>query len=789
MGVEASRARLIGTSDREKLVLAVSAGVVIGYAALLVIAFFAHVWILDARGHPAIEDFAAFWSVGHLALHGASLAAYDPHLEHAAEVATTGHPFATPLGWSYPPLFLFVASALAVVPYTPAFLLWCVATLALHARVVAAIAERGTAFLVACAAPWTILGIMPGQNGFLTAALMGLALLNLERRPILSGLFVGLLSYKPQFGILFPLALAAGGYWRAFASAAVAVILANGLAAAVFGFATLGAFVQALTLTTQSHLVNSGLGWNKLQSVYGFARAAGLSGGIAWTLQGVMTAAVGLGVWLVWRRPFPFALKAAALAAATVLATPYVFVYDLPVLGVAIAWLFRHRGFDRTEFAVLAAAMPCMFPFLWLPYPTAFVTSLAVAAVVVLRCARILSEIPRSPRAVANERETLVVVTASAIVLGYALSLVLLYVTHVWILDAQGRPEVQDFVSFWSAGRLALKGAALSAYDPNIQHAAEAAVVGHGFDGALEWNYPPLFFFVVAALACLPYATAFVLWCAGTLALYAATIAKIAGQSRAAVVACAAPVVLAVLMSGQNGLLTASLIGIALLFLEKRPVLGGLVLGLLSYKPQFGILFPLALAAGGYWRSFVWAAVGAVVSNGLAAAVFGTGTIGAFVHAMTVTGDLRVAHAGMGWTKLESLYGLLRAIGVPAAPAWVMQGLATASIAIGIVLSWRSSLPYGLKAALLAAAIPLATPYILVYDLPILAVSAAFLYREKAFDRLEVALLASTVPSVIGLLWLPIPCAFFASLAVGAVALRRCFAMSEPNRVKLTYST
>src|SRR5271155_5221838 len=107
-----------------------------------------------------------------------------------------------------------------------------------------------------------------------------------------------------------------------------------------------------------------------------------------------------------------------------------------------------------------------------------------------------------------SEREKLVLVIASGIVFGYAVSLAWLFLAHAWILDAQGRPQLQDFVAFWSTGKLALKGAAVAAYDPHAQHVAEAAAIGHDFPGALEWAYPPLFFFVVTPLALLPYATA-----------------------------------------------------------------------------------------------------------------------------------------------------------------------------------------------------------------------------------------------------------------------------------------
>lgn len=382
-----------------------------------------------------------------------------------------------------------------------------------------------------------------------------------------------------------------------------------------------------------------------------------------------------------------------------------------------------------------------------------------------------------------------VLVVASAVVFGYAASLAMLFCAHEFILDAQGRPQVADFLAFWSAGRLALNGAAAWAYDPQAQHAVEVASLGHGFAGALEWPYPPVFFFVVAPLALLPYASAFILWCCATLAIYAAVIAKIARRIDAAAVACAAPPTLAALMAGQNGLLTATLLGLSLLFLEKRPVFAGLVLGLLSYKPQFGLLFPLALAAGACWRSFFAAGASALVVNGFAAAVFGTDTVSGFFHAMAVTGDMRVAHAGMGWAKLQSLYGVLRALGLPGSTAWSAQGCFSLALAGGVVALWRSRLSFALKAASLAAAVPLVTPYILVYDLPMLAVPAAFLIREKAFDRFELAALASVIVSVMGLLWLPIPSAFFASLAVGAIVIRRLYATLPRTRINPSWVT
>ena len=174
-------------TETDKLVLSVVCGVLLGYASILIFAFRHHFWILDAAGHPVMNDFVVFWTAGHLALKSAALAAYDAHRQYAAEIATVGHGFGGVMGWSYPPLFLFVAAALASLPYASAFLLWLSLTVALHACVVTAIAERRIAFIVAGAAPWMLSALAPGQNGFLTSAIIGLVLLHIEKRPAIAG--------------------------------------------------------------------------------------------------------------------------------------------------------------------------------------------------------------------------------------------------------------------------------------------------------------------------------------------------------------------------------------------------------------------------------------------------------------------------------------------------------------------------------------------------------------------------------------------------------------------------
>ncbi|HUB85858.1 MAG TPA: glycosyltransferase family 87 protein, partial [Rhizomicrobium sp.] len=187
------------------------------YTGLLAIKLLHHDWIVDGRGHPWVTDFLEVWVAGLSVLKGAPAAPYDWHLHHAAQVAVVGHPFAGFLGWHYPPLFLFVAGALALLPYLAAFLGWVVATTALYAAAIIKIARRKQAALFALALPAAFGNILVGQNGFLTVAIVGMVLLMLEKKPLLAGFFLALLTYKPQFGLVFPFVLLADMNWRALA--------------------------------------------------------------------------------------------------------------------------------------------------------------------------------------------------------------------------------------------------------------------------------------------------------------------------------------------------------------------------------------------------------------------------------------------------------------------------------------------------------------------------------------------------------------------------------------------
>jgi len=313
----------------------------------------------DRFGRPLGTDFSNVYAAGTYALDGQPAAPFDPARQYVREQAIFGP--ATPFyGWHYPPFFLGLAALLATMPYWLALLVWQGVTLALYLWSLKTILGPRDAMwlLLALAFPAVFINLGQAHNGFLTAALFGAALAQLDKRPWLAGLLFGFLAYKPQFGLLIPLALIAAGRWRAVAAAAATVAMLTLAVTLAFGTGVWTAFLASTQFTRDIVLEHGGTGWYKIQSVFAWARMWGGGVTLAYLMQGAETAAVaGALIWL-WRSPAAYPLKAAALAVGCLLATPYSLDYDLMLLAPAIAYLCADgmtRGFAPWQKTMLAA--------------------------------------------------------------------------------------------------------------------------------------------------------------------------------------------------------------------------------------------------------------------------------------------------------------------------------------------------------------------------------------------------------------------------------------------------
>jgi arabinofuranan 3-O-arabinosyltransferase len=353
-----------------------------------VAAYSSHWWIYDSNGLGIPTDFINVWAAGRLVLDGLPAQAYDWDIQKQVEVAKLGQDFVGYFAWHYPPPFLFVASLLALLPYSVGYLGWVLVSMVPYLAVMRAIVGRNFGILLALAAPMAFLNALVGQNGFLTAALIGGALYLIPVRPVLAGICLGLLTYKPQYGLLFPIVLIAAGHWRVFVSAGVTAIAMVFVSWLAFGTESWLAFFHWMPRFSQAFLTEGKATWWKLQSIFSLVRYLGGTEQLAWAFQWVLTASVAVVLALMWRSRLPYTLKAAALAAGTLLTTPYLFMYDMMVLVVAVGFLVRiglKTGFRGYELPALGGALVLIGCYVFTATPTGLGATLIVASLILGR--------------------------------------------------------------------------------------------------------------------------------------------------------------------------------------------------------------------------------------------------------------------------------------------------------------------------------------------------------------------------------------------------------------------
>jgi hypothetical protein len=244
------------------------------------------------------------------------------------------------------------------LPYLAALAAWLAATGALYARMARAWLGARLGWMPIFAFPAVLTNLGHGQNGFLPAVLFGAGALWLEERPILAGLCLGALCYKPHLGLMIPVALVIAGRWKTIAGAAFAVVALAAGSLAVLGADAWRGFLADSGLA-RAALEQGLVGDAKMQSAFSAVR---LWGGPVWLGYGVQAlvaaAAAAALLWLQRRAPKSGA-QGPAMIVAALIASPFLLDYDLVILAAPLAWLLREgrrTGFRDWEKITLAAA-------------------------------------------------------------------------------------------------------------------------------------------------------------------------------------------------------------------------------------------------------------------------------------------------------------------------------------------------------------------------------------------------------------------------------------------------
>lgn len=290
------------------------------------------------------------------------------------------------------------------------------------------------------------------------------------------------------------------------------------------------------------------------------------------------------------------------------------------------------------------------------------------------------------------------------------------------------KPVGNDFMTFYSAATLALEGQVAAPWDPQTLFARQAAIMPAS-EGVYLWHHPPTFLLMVLGFGALPYGAAILLFSLFSLALFKASARALVPPGEALLVALASPIAYLCVMNGQTGVLTAALLTFGYAWLGSRPILAGVCIGLLAFKPHLAVLAPLLLAVTGRWTSFAAAGATVIAFVGATVLAFGVEPWRAFAENLALTSRVLNMEDTLPWARIPSVFIMLREFGVGQDIAYAVHGAAACAVALLTAWVWRGDAPADLKAATALAAACLIPPYLFDYDLVVLCGAAALLLR------------------------------------------------------------
>ena len=281
--------------------------------------------------------------------------------------------------------------------------------------------------------------------------------------------------------------------------------------------------------------------------------------------------------------------------------------------------------------------------------------------------------------------------------------LVIVAVTTLCLLIFFGRiPSGQligrDFTNVWVASSLIQDHRINEIYENEkfnqaVDEIMQEELALHGF------LYPPNSAWLVVPFSYLPYSYSFVLWSfIGLIAYLFACGAPDWNRLKIAALLLA-PTTLLNLHFGQNGLISAALIGGGFMLLQKKPIMAGICFGLLSYKPTLGVLIPIALLFGRYWISFISASLVTVATVLLGTKIMGADAWISFFNYSVPFGRALIEHGkGPLMHLMPSSVMTARVLGLDSSTGYWIQLFSALYAISGIIWTFSKDAPvnYGM---------------------------------------------------------------------------------------------
>ena len=271
--------------------------------------------------------------------------------------------------WIYPPSFLLLLLPFGLVGFGLSYGLFQIITAAALWGGLQTNGRPAPWVAAACLlCPAASISVISGQCSFLIVALLAAGAGWVDRRPLLAGLALGVLTFKPQFFLMVPVLLLARSAWRASAIAGMTILAMAAVCLIWFGPDIWTGWIAAFTDSTTDvdpRWFKTGRLWG--ESVYTCLYLIGAPRDVAQGGQIVAMILAAATVWHAFRRPGDAAPRAAILLGAALLAAPHSGGYDLVLSLTAIALFLWHTGPRATSWDWSLGLLIWLQPMIGLP--------------------------------------------------------------------------------------------------------------------------------------------------------------------------------------------------------------------------------------------------------------------------------------------------------------------------------------------------------------------------------------------------------------------------------------
>lgn len=315
-----------------------------------------------------------------------------------------------------------------------------------------------------------------------------------------------------------------------------------------------------------------------------------------------------------------------------------------------------------------------------------------------------------------------------AIVVAFVL---LVLISAPTLFTPQGIPLGADYPVFHAAGQVVLEGRPEALFSVEAMQRAQAAALGReALEGYHAWVYPPYVAALYAPFSALPYLwsflayTVFLLGACWLAADQATKLEPRLASHKETVFLMLATFypLLRASFGGQNSALSlALLMGAGAALSRGRDARAGLWLGLLLYKPHFGVLALFFAVVWGRWKVLGTAALCGVGWYALGALVAGWDWPLSWLSAV---GAYRELEAEVNGATLISFLGVAEhLLGAGSKPAFVIGGvLSLAGVASTAWIGWRTQ-AFPVWWGLVAICLVLCSPHTQFYDMALVGVA------------------------------------------------------------------